>query len=289
MDNAVPWSLAGNRVAQAPLLVKAIGNHKSSQLISGWYDRPNGQYVLDSLKSTLEPVLTTAFGYHAVQIGLSSRHQLLDHSPINHRIYLADQADLSTGLIANADELPLESDSIDLLLAHHSLEFGPNPHAVLREIHRVLAPQGQLVIVGFNPYSMLGMGSVLRKAVGNELWRQQRAVSRHRMSDWLHLLGCEVQSCQYIYDLPPVGSGALNAALVRADKWLGQHKLPTGGLYILHAIKQMHGINRPRLRLRERGERLIGLAVPKPAAAPSPTPALPAKDKYFQTSGDVAA
>ena len=273
----------------APLHVKTIDKHQSSRLISEWYDRPNGQYILDSVKAVLEPVLATAFGYHVVQIGAGSQHQLLDQSPINHRIYLADSVASNSGLIANAHELPLEGDSIDVLLAHHSLEFGSNPHAVLREIHRVLAPQGQLLIVGFNPYSMLGASSFIRRATGNALWRQQRYVSPHRMTDWLHLLGCEVQSCRYVYSVPPMGTGALNSALVRADTWLSQHRLPTGGLYILHAIKQVHGVNRPRMRLRERGERLMGLAVPKPAAAPSPTPALPAKDKYFRTSGDVAA
>ena len=269
--------------------MNSTNSHHISQGIDRWYERPNGHYVLDALRATLEPVLATAFGYHVVQLGLSSKHQLLHNSPINHRIYVADQPGADAGLIADSDELPLQSDSIDLLIAHHSLEFGPNPHAVLREIHRVLAPQGQLIIVGFNPYSVLGVGALVQRLAGSELWRQQRAVSRHRMTDWLHLLGCDVQSCHYIYGVPPVGRGALHTALTRADNWLSKNNLPMGGLYILHAIKQVHGVNRPRMRLRERGERLIELAVPKPAAAPSPAPTIPATGRYFRSSGDVAA
>lgn len=268
--------------------MRSNDSHQISQGIDQWYERPRGQYVLDALRTTLEPVLATAFGYHAVQLGLSSKHQLLNSSPINHRIYVANQASAQAGLIANSDELSLESDSIDLLVAHHSLEFGSSPHAVLREIHRVLAPQGQLLIIGFNPFSLLGVSALLRRFTGSELWRQQRAVSRHRMTDWLHLLGCDVQSCNYIYGLPPVGGGALLTGLTRADAWSTRHNLPTGGLYIVHAIKQVHGVNRPRMWLRERGERLIGLAVPKPTAAPSPAPTVPATAKYFKSPGDDA-
>jgi SAM-dependent methyltransferase len=268
--------------------VRSNDSYQISEGIDQWYERPRGQYVLDALHSTLEPVLATAFGYHAVQLGFSTKHQLLDSSPINHRIYVANEAHARAGLIANSDELALASDSIDLLVAHHSLEFGSSPHAVLREIHRVLAPQGQLLIVGFNPYSVLGASTLLRRFTGSELWRQQRAVSRHRMTDWLDLLGCDVQSCQYIYGIPPVGGGALLSVLTRADAWSTVHNLPTGGLYVLHAIKQVHGASRPRKWLRERGERFIGLAVP-PSTAPSPAPTVPANGKNFKSSGDVAA
>jgi len=99
-------------------------------------------------------------------------------------------------------------------------------------------------------------------------------VSRHRATDWLHLLGCEVQSCHYVYGLPPAGSGKFYQWLTLADNWANKQNLPTGGLYVLHAIKQVSAINRPRLGLRERGGRLIGLAVPKGVAVPSPTPSV---------------
>ena len=260
----------------------------SSQLES-WYQRKNGGYLLASLRQALQPILDISFGYHILQMGVATGYQLYGQSTINHRIYTAEQPGPGVNLVTHSDELPLESDSIDTLIAHHSLEFGPNPHSVLREMQRVLAPQGHMLIVGFNPYSLLGAGASLGRITGNTLWRAQHPVSRHRLTDWLHLLGCEVQSCSHVYGLPPVGGKKLHALLTQGDAWSTSHNLPTGGLYVLHAIKQVSALNKPRLRLRERGERLIGLAVPKPSAAPSPAPAVPGTSQVLKKSGEAAA
>ena len=264
-------------------------NDQIAPYLESWYGRKNGQYLLASLRKSLQPILDLSFGYHILQMGVAPNCELFGHSPINHRIYAADQPGVGVNLISNTDDLPLESDSVDTLIAHHSLEFGPNPHRVLREMQRVLAPQGHLLIVGFNPYSLLGVGSYIRSKTRNPLWQAQHSVSRHRLTDWLHLLGCEVQSCGYLYSLPPVGSGSLHSYLSRADAWASQHNLPTGGLYVLHAIKQVSALNKPRLRLRERGGRLIGLAVPQAVGAPQATPSVVSPAQTVKQSGEVAA
>jgi hypothetical protein len=58
-------------------------------------------------------ILDTAFGYHLLQTGYTRGHALFANSPINHRIYMGEQAGEQIGLVACADELPLESDSVD--------------------------------------------------------------------------------------------------------------------------------------------------------------------------------
>jgi SAM-dependent methyltransferase len=193
------------------------------------------------------------------------------------------------GLLAHADELPLDSDSIDTVIAHHCMEFAPNPHQVLREIQRVLTPQGQLIVVGFNPYSLLGINTYLRGLSRQSLWHRHQPVSEKRLTDWLHLLGCEVQDIIRLYGVPPAGGGKLRQWLMRGDAWCQRNNLPLGGLYILHATKQVSALQRPRLQLRSRGERLIGL-VPKPAPAPTPTPTAPAHQRRKPLGrGDTAA
>ena len=42
-------------------------------------------------------------------------------------------------------DLPIASNSIDLLLLPHVLEFSVNPHQILREVQRVLMPDGHAV------------------------------------------------------------------------------------------------------------------------------------------------
>ncbi len=233
--------------------------------LESWYDSESGAYLLQCIRETLGDVLETSFGYHILQLGITREHPLFEGSPINHRIYAAEAPGHCVNLLARGHELPLESDSIDLVIAHHSLEFGENPHQVLREIQRVLTPQGQLLVIGFNPFSLHGIGAWLRGLRRQSLWRGHSPVSESRMSDWLRLLGCEVQARFRLYSLPPVGHGRLRRWLTRSDRWCSRHNLPSGGLYILHAIKQVSALHRP-YRARPRRARLIGLAAP--AAAP---------------------
>ncbi len=244
--------------------------------LESWYAGERGRYLLEQTRLALQPVLEITFGYHLLQIGTGRGQPLFDASPINHRVYCAGQAGDGIGMVCEPDELPLESDSVDAIIAHHCLEFAPNPHQVLREIQRVLTPQGHLLIVGFNPHSLLGIGNRLRGLNRQSLWHRCRPVSESRLTDWLHLLGCEVQGRTRLYSVPPAGGGRIRRWLssVGGDRPDGLN-LPLGGLYLLHAIKQVSALNRPRRQRRLRGERLISL-VPKPAAAPSPTPRDPA-------------
>jgi SAM-dependent methyltransferase len=54
---------------------------------------------------------------------------------------------LSATALVFDEELPLPDSSIDRMLLVHSLEFAENPREALKEIWRVLAPGGRLVIV----------------------------------------------------------------------------------------------------------------------------------------------
>ncbi len=241
--------------------------------LESWYAGENGQYLLEATRHSLQGLLDTSFGYHILQLGITRGQYLLEGSPIHHRIYAADQRGDGVGLVTDAAELPLESDSIDAVVAHHCLDFAEDPRQVLREIQRVLTPQGQLLLIGFNPYSLQGINARLRGLSRNSLWHSYWPVGENRLTDWLHLLGCEVQGCHRLYGVPPVGRGRLREWLISCDRWSTSHNLPIGGLYIMHAVKQVPAMRRPRQSLRVRSERLIGLAVPKPRPAPSPTPA----------------
>ena len=244
--------------------------------LESWYTRDNGQYLLATTREAVDGVLDTAFGYHLLQTGCTRGHALFSNSPINHRIYAAEKIGAGINLLALADELPLESDSIDTVIAHHTLDFADNPHQVLREIQRVLTPQGQLLLIGFNPHSLRGIGARLCGLSRKSLWHRHAAVSEKRLTDWLHLLGCEVQDCTRLGALPLLGRGAMRHWLMRLVSWSNRHNLPGGSVYILHAIKQVSAVHRPRRQWQLRRQRLMGL-VPKPAPAPTPTPYRPTR------------
>lgn len=246
-----------------------------SRALESWYARHRGDELCDSFRARLQPVLDLAFGYHILQLGPLPARNLIANSPINHRILAAASAG-GAGLerpggppgasgaptmLCHGDELPLESDSMDMIVAFHALEFDQHPHGCLREMQRVLRPHGHLIVVGFNPNSLLGLALYLRRGERRGLWRHHRPVSLHRLTDWLRLLDCELETIDHLYPVPLVGRGRLRRAVESIDTWAMRHALPGGGLYIAHAIKQIPGARRPSpLRLPARKPR-TGLAV----------------------------
>ena len=247
------------------------------QELESWYGGERGQYLLAKLRQELSPHLDNAFGYHILQIGPLRGETLFGDCRINHRINACSKPGEAVNLLCESGEIPLESDSVDVVIAHHSLEFVDNPHQVLRELHRVLTPQGQLLLMGFNPHSLRGLVTRMRGISRSSPWHGHRPVSNSRLSDWLHLLGFELREHAHLYSMPPLGSGRVRRVTEAMDEWCHQHRLPLGGLYLQRAIKQVAVLNRPRSILRRHGEKLRDLAVPRPGVAPSPTPNAPTR------------
>jgi ubiquinone/menaquinone biosynthesis C-methylase UbiE len=72
------------------------------------------------------------------------------------------------------DALPFDSASLDLVVLPHTLELASDPHQTLREVERVLVPEGRVVIVGFNPASLWGLRQGLgRVRLGLGIGRQR--------------------------------------------------------------------------------------------------------------------
>ena len=69
------------------------------------------------------------------------------------------------------DALPFDAASLDLVILPHALELARDPHLALREVERVLVPEGRVIIVGFNPASLWGtrqrLGRMRRRLVAH--------------------------------------------------------------------------------------------------------------------------
>lgn len=236
-----------------------------SPQLETWYARDSAAHLLSAIERSIHPLLDVAFGYHTLQIGPLSSPNLLADSPINHRIIASQHPGAGVGLICESDQLPLDSDSVDMLIALHALEFHPQPHQCLREMQRVLAPHGHLLVIGFNPYSLLGMSQWLRGMLGQPLWRAHQAVSQRRLNDWLNLVGCQVESVHHLGHMWLPGRRAYRGLGSRLEQWSARRNLPAGSVYVTHAIKQVPNV-RPRPQPLRARRGLIGLGVVKPAA-----------------------
>jgi SAM-dependent methyltransferase len=168
-------------------------------------------------------------------------------------------------LVADLDAIPMLDNSVDFVLLHHTLEFSENPHQVLREVSRVLAPGGNLVIVGFNRWSLFGVRRWFSQITGVTAPWAHHPLSTGRLIDWMHLMSCEPMGvARGFYGLPLQYRKGMRW-FKRLDDWLMSIAAPFGGFYMLHATKLLFGRSQQR-RARERASDLIRLPVSSPAA-----------------------
>src|SRR6266571_2821248 len=115
--------------------------------LSGWFSTAQGAYVLGWERAQVDSAVEDVFGFRAVQIGLPEV-DFLRQNRIPFRFSLALEP--GAGLAADPLQLPLASQSIDLVALPHVLEGHHTPHEVLREAERVLTHEGHGVFSGFN-------------------------------------------------------------------------------------------------------------------------------------------
>jgi len=224
-----------------------------------WYRTDLGQRLLTQEKLILEPLLAKLFGYHLLQVGVVTEESLTHTSLIQNCMIL----DMNIGSVKLTEEmqgkmlgglpdaLPVASDSLDVMLLPHVLEFSRDPHQVLREVDRGLIAEGHVVISGFNPWSSW---LLWRLALG---WRKQppwcgRFMSLARLKDWLRLLGFDIISVQHVFYRPPIQHEGVMNRLSFVDA-IGKKFWPIyGASYTLVAKKRVFTFTpiKPRWRPR---------------------------------------
>jgi len=246
----------------------------SGQIIGmhDWLASPPGQYLLAWERAQMAQAVANVFGFHALQLGLPEL-DALEANRMPHR-WLATQTavdaavlkdDASTSrrvaLVSDFSALPFAANSLDLVVMPHALELSANPHGVLREVARVLVPEGRVVICGLNPLSLWGFGQ------RRPNWFRWMGVNRLllpsagecigflRLRDWLSLLNLEIEDGQFGCYRPACSSQAWLQRLSWMDK-AGERWWPIlGSVYCLVAVKRVRGMTlinparKPVLRL----------------------------------------
>lgn len=225
---------------KAPFMNKKTQPEQLVERIEQWYSRGWGQSLLELEKALIDEALAASFGYYLLQLSVSRKLCLFDSARVQHKFQchpLGGGGDQD--LCSDFDHLPFASDSLDVVIVHHCHEFVSHPQQVLREVERVMVNNGQLILLGFNPWSLLGAAGRMSQVMPQSIWQNQW-LSYRRLSDWLALLGFQVKHHQFGYHRPPFmaakspASDAINNS--RLDKLLKQ--LPTGGFYFISAVKQ---------------------------------------------------
>lgn len=268
-----------------------------------WLVSPPGRYALAWEQALFDQWVGDLFGYHALQLGRPELDTLRENRMPYRGLVLtaprgaeapplmtkaaSDTTDTTTLngngsresaspvmpemvtrdiLVSRFDELPIATASTDLVVLPHVLEFAENPHDILREVERILVPEGQVIITGFNNLSLWGAREELGKLAGAPfLPPGADLIAFTRLKDWLKLLSFDIDRGRFGCYRPPL----------RGEHWLqrfdfmepaGDRWWPIfGALYAVRAVKRVRGM---RLVGKVR-KRILGL---QPAAAPVATP-----------------
>ena len=235
-----------------------------------WLKTPPGSYLLGWERANFGEAVSDIFGYHALQLGLpeldslqtnrmphkwqastselSEALSLQSDKSLNHPTSAISVSSPRIALVCASEALPFPENSLDLVVLPHTLEISSDPHATLREVARVLVPEGRVVISGFNPTSLWGLrqrrGHFYQRLGYDDMFLPKTGefIGYWRLRDWLRLLDFEVESGRF---------GCYRPALA-SEKWLdrfdwmdsaGERWWPIfGAVYFLVAVKRVRGV-----------------------------------------------
>lgn len=209
------------------------------QKMRQWSQTVLGQYVLGQEQCYFDRVVTDIFGYNAIQIGFVGFDFLR-----NNRMPFKFVVSMNEGgaVSAHPGFLPIQSDSLDLVLLPHTLEFNLYPLQILHEVHRVLIDEGKVIISGFNPFSLWGMRQRVMVSKTDFPWCGH-FIDLSRVKDWLELLNFEITAGQFSCYVPPCTEkkwlSRLHFMEAAGDRWWPV----AGGVYFLQAVKHECGMH----------------------------------------------
>ena len=217
-----------------------------------WFETPPGQYLLDWERRCFEQGVADIFGYHGLQLGLPILDTLAANRMPHHwravDTTLPAWGGVAISLRTDFTALPFAPVSLDLVTLPHTLELSLDPHATLREVERVLVPEGRVVLSCINPVSLWGLAQrrarLYQRLGGGRLYLPDAGefLGYWRLRDWLRLLGFEVESVRFGCYRPAVrGQRALDRTAWMER--LGDRWWPIlGAAYFIVAIKRVHGM-----------------------------------------------
>ena len=220
----------------------------ADQALDEWFHTPLGRSLQAMEVNCLRGILPGLFGPVALQLGVGGPLELAAT-----RIVLQHGTRVGGGVAVRGEScsLPFAESSIHLVVLDHTLECCTDPHQVLREVQRVLTPEGHVVVLGFNPFSLWG----LWRLAG---WHRQRApwngqfLALARLKDWLSLLDFEPTGGRMVYYRPPLTNETARDRLYfleqAGDRWWPL----AAAAYILVARKREAGMTLLRPRRRQR-------------------------------------
>lgn len=154
-----------------------------------WLRSPQGRVLVSNETLFLKQTITLDYTQNILQLGCLGLENKFIDSDVYASFMAVDTPQWGcqeyTNIHSNAVNLPIRTHSIDLAILPHLLEFEANQQQVLNELKRTLKPEGVLIILGFNPWSIF--------SIIHSLQDKTRFISRKKLLYWLRMLNFEAE------------------------------------------------------------------------------------------------
>lgn len=204
------------------------------KFLFSWYQTPRGKLLKELEAEYLQRTITVSCQQTLLQIGgLGWEDDFIDCTL--YKFYtILDAKSLGSAkgrkIQAKAFQLPLQCASVDMVIVPHLLEFDSHRFQTMREIERVLKPEGIILIMNFNPWSVWVRYQSLWELPLTDSWRGH-FISHGRVMDWLRLLNFEVTASSGFY---------LDETKTRQGKAISPAGPLTATAYAIKAIKRRY-------------------------------------------------
>lgn len=226
--------------------------------LARWFKTPIGKIFQQAELPLVGEMLSKNFRKEVLQIDwVGWEKECHQHMRFSHFTVIDSQSNDKgeyAQLIGNAQEMPIETHSVDIVILPHSLEFQEDPHQVLREVNRILRPEGIVLLLGFNPWAIWHLPRFLPRAKNKTPWNG-RFISRSRVIDWLKLLNFSIDKNQGYCFFPLVHYQPSHQAKIILESIAAWFPVMPAA-YFLVGVKRVTG-STPIFHLRDIKERFI--------------------------------
>lgn len=238
MANEIAPSLISQASKGQGIIMKSVPHKLDHADYQRWISRVDSQRMLALQSNWLQNQISQLHGQHLLYHGVDSSKECLATSPARHKFRMGlpwQQGVVEADAWMNSRAWPLPDQSVDVVVMQHSLDFTRRPHQMIREATRVLAEDGHMVIIGFNPWSWWGALRTLLPFATHMPW-VANIVGMKRLRDWLILLGYTVRDITTTGHVWPLTFLPARFSL-RTDSVLAGSPLVMGSFYMIVAQK----------------------------------------------------
>lgn len=212
--------------------------------LSQWFDKSLGRALLASEKVALETVWSYLTGEYLLMLGAANQESLMESAQLLMRCVVTPTYEYASKkfptVCAAYEDFPFLQHAIDAVLLPHTLEFTSDPYRVLRTVAKSIKPDGHLIIIGFNPFSLWGLRALF--SLGRHAPWSGHFRRAARIKDWLKVLNFEVVEQKRTAHCMPFCYKGTCAKYSFFTRFLRSCLPILGGVYVIVAQKKTYSM-----------------------------------------------